>query len=123
MNKPFEKIQLGNGVFVEFKTQGNRYFGDYHRLQIKVIATIPIDETTLPEDLKSAAMKYSGFIKYEKTLERMGVATNQIDSATQSMMDDFITTAGRYLEKKRFAEYWLQKNSISQPHRNRFSLG
>lgn len=122
MNNSFKKIELDNGVVVEFYPQGNRYFGDYHRLQIKVIATIPVDEATLPEELKKSAIQYSGSIRYEKTLERMGVATNQIDSATQSMVDDFIKTAGCYLENKQFAENWLRKNMISQPYRNRFSL-
>ena len=121
MNKRLGTIELDNGVLVEFNLQGNRYFGDYHRLQIGVIATIPLDDATLPEDLRGTAAKYSGFIKYEKTLERMGVATNQVDSAAQAMMGDFIKTVGCYLEKKHFAEYWLRKNIISRSHRNRFS--
>lgn len=122
MNKPLDKIELDNGVVVEFYPQGNRYFGDYHRLQIKVIASIPFDEATLPEDLKKLASSHSGFIEYEKTLERMGIATGQIDSATQSMIDDFIKTVGCYLEKKDFAEFWLRKNMITRSIRNRFSL-
>jgi hypothetical protein len=122
MNKSLDQIELENGVVVEFYPLENRYFGDYHRLQIKVIATIPVDEATLPEELKNSAVRYSGSIKYEKTLERMGVATNQINSVAQSMVDDFIKTVGCYLKNKQFAENWLRKNMISQPYRNRFSL-
>lgn len=122
MKKPLHKIELDNGVVVEFYPQGNRYFGDYHRLQIKVIASIPFDEAILPEELKKSAKQYSGFITYEKTLERMGIATNQIDSTIQSMVDDFIKTVGCYLEHKQFAENWLRRNMISPPYRNRFSL-
>lgn len=122
MNKSFNTVELGNGVVVEFYPQRNRYFGDYHRLQIKVIATIPFDEATLPEELRNLAVQYSGSIKYEKTLERMGVATSQINSATQSMVDDFMKTVGCYLENEQFAANWLRKSIISQPHWNRFSL-
>lgn len=122
MNSPLNKIELDNGVVVEFYPHGNRYFGDYHRLQIKVIARIPFDEVTLPEDLKKSASSHSGFIEYEKTLERMGVATSQIDAATQSMIDNFLKTVGCYLEKKDFAEFWLRKNMTIRPVRNRFSL-
>jgi hypothetical protein len=121
MNKRFDKVELDNGVLVEFNLQGNRYFGDYHRLQIKVIATIPLDDATLPEDVRDTAARHVGFIKYEKTLERMGVATNQVDSTVQAMIDDFIKTVGCYLEKKHFAVYWLRKNMITRSDRNRFS--
>ena len=122
MNKVLETVELDNGVLVEFFPQGNRYFGDYHRLQINVVATIPVDTNSLPVDLINPAANHSGFIKYKKTLERMGVATNQIDTATRSMIDDFIKTVGCYLENKNFAEYLLRKSVVSQPHRNRFSL-
>jgi hypothetical protein len=122
MNKLFDKIELANGVLVELFTQGNRYFGDYHRLQINVIVTIPLDIDSLPTDLKNAGGKRTNYITYERTLERMGVATNQVDSVTKSMIDDFIKTTGCYLEKKEFAEYLLRKSLILQPLRNRFSL-
>ncbi len=121
MNKPTKRIELNNGVLVEFYIQENRYFGDYHRLQINVVALIPLESAPPTDGLEEQTEKHSGFIKYEKKLERMGVATDQIDTAITSMMDDFIETVGCYLEKKNFAENLLRQKMKSQPVRNRFS--
>ncbi|WP_092349848.1 hypothetical protein [Desulfuromusa kysingii] len=121
MSKTSKSFQLENGVSVEFVPQENRYFGDYHRLQIDVIAKIPLDSGSLPADLIEVAEKYSGSIKYEKTLERMGVASNQLDIATQSMIDGFMQTVGCYLANKSFAEHLLRKTLTTRAHRNRFS--
>lgn len=122
MNKPLETIKLENGIVVEFHTRANRYFGDYHRLQIDVIALIPMKSGCSTAYLQEQAEKNSEFITYEKTLERMGVATNEIEITIKSMMYDFIETTGRYLVKKHFAENLHQQKNRPQPARNRFSL-
>ncbi|MFK5925678.1 MAG: hypothetical protein QM483_03515 [Desulfuromusa sp.] len=122
MSNPSRKTELRNGVIVEFFEQGNRYFGDFHRVQINVVATIPLIVDSLSVDLRELAANYPGFITYEKTLERMGVVTSQIETTTQSLIDDFLETAGRYLENKNFAERLLQKNMVTPSLRNHFSL-
>ena len=122
MIKPFKSIELDNGVRVDFFSQGNRYFGDFHRVKIVAVATIPLVVESLPANLHQIAAGCSGSIKYEKTLERMGVATARAETVTQALIDDFILTVGCYLEKKSFAEGLLRKKRAVKPKRNRFSL-
>ena len=122
MDKPLKSIELDNGVDVEFFSQGNRYFGDFHRVKIVAVVTIPLVLETLPVDLQPIAAGCSGSIKYEKSLERMGVATGKVETVTQSLIEDFIQTVGYYLEKKSFAEGLLRKKGADKPKRNRFSL-
>ena len=122
MIKPFKSIELDNGVRVDFLSQGNRYFGDFHRVKIIAIASIPLDVESLPADLQEIAAGCSGSIKYENTLERMGVATSKVETVTQALIDDFIQTVGSYLEKKSFAEGLLRKSRTAEVKRTRFSL-
>lgn len=122
MIEPFKSIVLDNGVKVDFLSQGNRYFGDFHRVKIVAIATIPLFVEFLPANLQQIAAGCSGSIKYEKTLERMGVATARIETVTQSLIDDFVLTVGCYLVKKNFAEGLLRKKGAVKPKRNRFCL-
>ena len=109
MDKPFRQIELNNGVVVNFFSQGNRYFGDFHRVVIVAVVTVPFDRDALAEDLQEFAVDYPGSIQYEKKLERMGVTTSNIEAVTQVLIDDFIRTAGRYLEMQKFAERWLRR--------------
>ncbi|MCD6581200.1 MAG: hypothetical protein J7K90_05310 [Desulfuromusa sp.] len=109
MNKPFKISELKNGVIVEFFDQSNRYFGDYHRVQINVIAMIPVFVDSLPEDLQKIAATYPDYIKYEKSLEQMGVATSEVQSVTELLIGNFVKSAAPYLEKKSFAENLLRK--------------
>ena len=108
-NKPFSQTELNNGVVVEFFDQTNRYFGDFNRVKINVIAKIPLFVSSLPEDLQEVAATYPGFIVYEKSLEQMGVATSQVQTVIDSLVANFIKSVGPYLEKRNFAENLLRK--------------
>ncbi len=121
MNEPFKTTRLDNGVIIDFFSQGNRYYGDFHRVKICAIATIPLDVESLPVDLQPEAARCSGVIKYEKNLERMGVATARVAEVTQSLLDDFTQTVGSYLEKESFAAGLLRKNLPIDTKRTRFS--
>ena len=103
MNKPFQTTRLDNGVVLEFFTQGNRYFGDFHRVVISLIVTVPFVQATLASDLQEFAANYPGVIRYERKLERMGVTTDQIESVRDGLIDDFLKTVAGYLKKQSFA--------------------
>ena len=109
MDKPCRQRELNNGVIVNFLSQANRYFGDFHRVVIVAVVTVPFDRDALAEDLQEFAVDYPGFIQYEKKLERMGVTTSNIEAVTQVLIDDFIRTVGSYLEMQKFAERWLRR--------------
>ena len=121
-NKPFNRTELKNGVVIEFFDQTNRYFGDFNRVKISVIATIPILASSLPADLQKVAATYPGFIVYEKSLEQMGVVTSQVKTVTESLVTSFITSVGSYLERQSFAENLLRKDLHEKTERSYFKL-
>ena len=119
-NKPFHRAELKNGVVVEFFEQSNRYFGDFNRVKINAIATIPFGVDSLPKDLRKFAVTYPGCVTYEKSLEQMGVETSQVITVTKFLVDSFIQSVGSYLEKKNFAENLLRKRLSEKTDRSYF---
>lgn len=110
MNKPFSRTELKNGVVVEFFDQSNRYFGDYNRVKINALATIPFNINSLPGDLQIFAATHPDCVVYEKSMEQMGVESRKVQAVTESLMDSFIKSVASYLEKKNFAENLLRKS-------------
>ena len=106
-------IKLDNGLVLEFHDHSNRYFGDYHRIKIFLIGRIPAAEH-LPSELdglsQGEALNILGAeVLYEKTLQRMGVATAEADAVKQQLIDDFLATGGRYLSQPNFPGRYLVK--------------
>jgi len=109
MSNLIQRTELNNGVVAEFSTQGNRYFGDFHRVEISVVVTVPFVSATLAEELRDFSVNYPGSICYERKLQRMGVSTSQVEVVSQELIDDFLQTVSGYLEKKGFAEGLLRR--------------
>ena len=108
MDKPFNQTELKNGIVVEFFDLSNRYFGDFHRVKINALVTVPLDVNALPADLQKFVASRHNCVTYEKSLEQMGVETSQVQAVTESLMNNFIESVGCYLEKKDFAEKLLR---------------
>ena len=107
--KPFNVIELSHGVVVKFFDQSNRYFGNFHRVKIQAVATIPFNNNSLPDDLQQFSVDFNGCVTYEKSLEKMGVMADQLQIVTELLVDNFLDSVGCYLEKKDFAERLLRK--------------
>ncbi len=120
MNKPFQTTRLDNGVVLEFFPQGNRYFGDFHRVEISVVVTVPFVQATLASDLQDFAANYPGVIRYERKLERMGVATDRIEAVNHGLIDDFLITVSGYLKKQSFAESLLRREMETETKRTTY---
>jgi len=114
VNKPVDIRTLGNGVAVEFFDQSNRYYGDFHRVKINAVAKIPLIKTALPEDLYDFAATCPDYVTYEKSLERMGVMSGDVQKVINSLVDDFIESVGGYLKKDNFAANLLRKNMLDK---------
>ncbi len=91
---------LKNGVMVSFYEQTNRYFGDFHRLCVLVIVELPAD-FELPAGMSRETCRY------QRTLEKMGVTSDQLDAERSAMIDSFLKTAKAYLEKSNFPQQLL----------------
>lgn len=102
MNEPFRRIPLPNGLELELFDQSNRYFGDYHRVRILLRCRVEIRPEwlrDLPSDVapKQACSLLGEALVYERHLERMGVATAELERIKEQLIDGFLTVGGSYL--------------------------
>ncbi|MCW8860675.1 MAG: hypothetical protein OQK50_03110 [Deltaproteobacteria bacterium] len=109
MPECYKTLTLADGIEVKFYDQSNRYFGDFHKIRILVIAKIPIDKKALQEDLKLLLDSSTDVLIYETTLVRMAVPSDQLNKVRESLALDFLDNSSRYLSKKSFVERFLRK--------------
>lgn len=101
MPEELPTITLENGLVIHFYDQSNRYFGDFHRVCIKV-------SIALSQDLEiSVDLSETGC--FERTLEKMGVPSADLDTVRNALIDAFLTTSRAYLERPDFPEQLLRK--------------
>jgi hypothetical protein len=82
---PFRTEHLANGMDVEFVDLSNRYFGDYHRVCVEVRIIV--------KPAYGAAID----LQQVKRLERMGVASGDVETVRSQLAEDFWRHAGPYL--------------------------
>ncbi len=109
MTEPLTSVELKHGIVVDFFDRSNRYFGDFYRVKIDVVARLPISDVQLPDELLTIAQGCAGVAIYEHSLEQMGVTTAERAAVTQALIDNFIATVGSYLEKDNFVESLLRR--------------
>jgi len=103
MMEPFKSIELSSGIKVDFFDHSNRYYGDFHRIKITASAQIPFDIDSIPIDLQGLAKQYNSSMTYAKDMEKMGVSSAKVSTVKLSLIDNFISTVGCYIQKDNFA--------------------
>ena len=93
MVDPFLILPLENGGRLQFIDLSNRYFGDFHKVIVKIIGDLPVDE-----DCGGIAK----FIRYETDLTQMAVSSAEMATVRSRLVDSFIATSVPYLIKKGF---------------------
>ena len=108
MTEELNSLVLKNGLRIHFFDQSNRYFGDFHRIYIKVQIALP-DGFELPAGLcrESACL--------ERTLEKMGVTTDELAQQRKLMIDNFLLTSISYFEKSDFPQKLFIKIQQAKP--------
>lgn len=99
--------RLANGLLIVFTDVSNRYFGDYHR--ICVVATIVCNlndfSTEKPDDesfFSQAVETLGEQVTVVKRLERMGVATADVEAVRAELIDSFLHHASSYLSRPEY---------------------
>ncbi len=108
-SEPYRIIILDNGLSVNLYDHSNRYYGDFHRVCIEVKIDIPVQLENLPAELSSGAAKLSTPLRFERSLERMGVAGTELQAVKTKLVADFLATSSIYLDKPDFAQQLLKK--------------
>ena len=111
--EPFRSITLANGLNLDFIDQGNRYFGDYHRVRVVVRCAVPIASEAFaegPDDplFLKAQRLFGDEILFERPLERMGVAGDDVEAVRTGLVESFLKSSRGYLEHPDFAVRFIR---------------
>lgn len=97
-------VVLENGLKIIFNDESNRYFGDYHRICLAVSICCSLEELQLESEedklLRQRALdKFGATLTVMKHVERMGVASEDVEAVRTSMIDDFLRHTSEYLSR------------------------
>ncbi|MDH3997266.1 MAG: hypothetical protein OET90_00360 [Desulfuromonadales bacterium] len=98
---------LDNGITIVFNDESNRYFGDYHRICIVAAITCP-----LPQDKdtfwQQARTQLGEQLSVTRSFERMGVASANVETTRQSMIDEFMQSNVAYMQREQYLRSLVQ---------------
>lgn len=99
------EVVLDNGLKIVFVDESNRYFGDYHRICLVASICCTLESLQLESDedkaLRQRALdKFGTTLTVTKRFERMGVASDDVDTVRTSMIDDFLRHTSDYLSRQ-----------------------
>lgn len=111
---------LENGLLLSYEDHSNRYFGDYHRVCVRVVFTVEINAALLPdaEQLALAQRHLGESVRYEKDLQRMGVPTAQVESVRDALIDQFRTTTRAYVACTAFPRQFVVRRLTERRQRS-----
>jgi hypothetical protein len=95
---------LDNGLTVRFRDETRRYFGNFHHIRIIVHCVVPLtpELTDISVDYGRFCGLVGGEIRYERTLEQMGVSGDDLNQVRQRLVATFVETAVPYLSSPSF---------------------
>ncbi|PLX95296.1 MAG: hypothetical protein C0621_04005 [Desulfuromonas sp.] len=111
MSELLRRVELENGLILTFSDASNRYFGDYHRINLELVCSLALERATaLPSELIAAARKSCGDeVTLCRNLERMGVAGADVESVREQMIDDFLESNQSYFSEATFPERFVMQ--------------
>lgn len=122
MSELFKSVELSNGLLVKFYDQSNRYFGDFHRVHILVVAQISVNKDSLPDHLKHLITLPIEVVGFETILGRMAVPTESLLEIRASLVTDFLNSTGSYLADHVFIESLLRMKKIGKKQRGQTAI-
>ncbi|MFO7982494.1 MAG: hypothetical protein R6V08_03490 [Desulfuromonadales bacterium] len=118
--------RLSNGLVLEFHDASNRYFGDYHRLHIEMECRMALDRSFTPlaslsgEIIDQARSMFGDFLQFRGELTRMGVSGADLEQTRGRMIEDFMSTSGRYISGDEFPARFVQRRLEQARKKKRF---
>ncbi len=115
--------KLSNGLIIEFYDKSNRYFGDYHRICIEVLCTIPLlpeyfsDAEDPGEELRRAREEFGEGVTSTRKIEKMGVSGEDVERTRRDMIENFMCSSNPYLSRSDFPcrfirREWARRRNI-----------
>lgn len=96
-----KQVELENGLTLTFFDRSNRYFGDYNRVLVEAEISCRVDQALAADDpLRLRALTVFGeTVMIKRPMERMGVASADVEATRNQMVDDFLASAADYLAR------------------------
>lgn len=115
-----KEISLENGLNIAFVDETNRYFGDYHRICMVASIRCQFVDLQLDSDedkaLRQRAMeKFGESLTVTKRFERMGVASDDVDTVRLNMIDDFLEHTSAYLSRRDYPLSMIKSELNKKP--------
>ena len=119
--KPFRRKALPNGLLIEIFDESNRYFGDYHRVCLRVVMSLdlPPAAVTDPDDAsfwEAAGSVFGRKLQVVKKLVRMAVPGAAVEQTALSLSDEFFRAADDYLSRPDYPQR-LAKSELAARRR------
>lgn len=105
---PFHSYILPNGLFISIYDCTKPYFGDFYRVKIEIICS---------KDAQTSTHRPTAL--YSRTLEKMGVASNDVENVKQKLVDDFNANSLPYLSLKEFPQKMTDQSNRKKQQINK----
>jgi len=116
MSSFYCQIPLPGGVVVNIIDLTRIYFGDYYLVKLEIRCEIPSPEpTVLAGAESSAARTCPDRLTYVRHLQKMGVASNEVEMVKLALVNDFETNSLPYLLSADFPAKLLASRQTAVP--------
>lgn len=119
--KLLHTLKLSNGLTVSIYDQTKVYFGDYHHVRVNIVCSF----VDIADDLKLCCPDNIELrsISYKRTLEKMGVPSEDVECVTKALLNDFHLNALPYISSEEFPKKMLKNEQSKIKHPSRKYAG
>jgi hypothetical protein len=109
--KLVKEIPLENNLTVCVYNHNHRYFGDYHRVKVEITCEVPIMEKYFASraECAEAISSLGRSALFKRSVEQMGVSTDELGPCLERIIDNFINHSLSYLASNEFPRKLIQK--------------
>ena len=113
--------KLHNGLIITIYDHSKVYFGDYHHVRINIVCSF--DDSAInglsccPDEIDLRS------ILYTRTLGRMGVPSKDVESVTDSLLNDFRLNSLPYISSQEFPKKLIHNEVVNTKRSNKKYTG
>lgn len=110
MKTSVRKIDLSNSLTIQVYDATRRYYEDYHLVRLEIECEVAVKEEFFaePETFARARMLLGESVRYQRTVEKMGVPFAEIAAAREEMLASFTSTALPYIASAIFPRKFIE---------------
>lgn len=103
-------VVLDSGLCIILSDETRHYFGGYYHVKILARCNVPLDQHYFDDEAQhqDALEKWGDSVCFERVLEKMAVAEEDIKSVKNQLVDTFNATAISYLSLPDFARRFVR---------------